>query len=628
MMKIERGCKNIRGVVKSGSSYVFGLKSESRKVKLLLFKKSGELAAEIPFTDEYRTGFFYCVRITGIKADHLYYCYEIDGHCVPDPCGTNFTNCRDYGRTTGEMVLSRVTLDDFDWEDDKPLKKTFAESVLYKLHVRGFTKSRTSGVKKKGTFAGIIEKIPYLKDLGITAIELMPAYEYDDCGRFPELKESIAANPYGTGQVADPYRAGPIEKPVNYWGYTDAYHFAPKASFCATKRADYTVEFKTMVKELHRAGIECLMEMYFTREDISEILSCLRHWVSEYHVDGFHFYGKPEALRAIFEDPILAETKIITVYWDGEKPGCRHMANANEGFLQTARKFLKGDDNQLADYIRVNRANPLAAANINYITNHDGFTMVDLVSYDRKHNEANGEGGRDGENFNFSWNCGEEGQTKKKKIVALRKKQLKNAFMMLLLSAGTPLIVAGDEFLNSQGGNNNPYCIDSEVTWTTWNQTKNASELRSFVKGLIAFRKKHRILHMEKELLGSDALSIGYPDISWHGTSAWINALENYDRHVGIMYCASYADPEDKELIYVAYNMHWEPHELALPEAAKDAVWTPVFGSAPEAEWRNAVHDRQVQVGPRSILVLTCKMHEEKGSYGKNRTVKTTDRRS
>jgi glycogen operon protein len=244
--------------------------------------------------------------------------------------------------------------------------------------------------------------------------------------------------------------------------------------------------------------------------------------------------------------------------------------------------------------------------------------MMDLVSYERKHNEANGENNRDGENFNHSWNCGVEGKSRKKKIVALRQKQMKNAFMLLFFSQGTPLILAGDEFENTQGGNNNPYCIDDEISWLNWKAASTAGEMYKFVKELIQFRDEHKILHRPKPLMACDQRSCGYPDVSYHGSSAWYNAMEPFNRNIGIMYCSRYAqddktDKRDDELIYVAYNMHWEPHELALPKVAEGCIWKAVICSGDIKKDVIISENRMLSVEPRTTVILLGNIRQTAG---------------
>ena len=370
------------------------------------------------------------------------------------------------------------------------------------------------------------------------------------------------------------------------------------------------------------------MEMHFQDEPVDFILDCLHYWVTEYHIDGIHLFAGEAALNAAARDALLAKTKLITVFWNGEKKHYKNMANYNAGFMNVARKFLKGDENQLGDFVNVSRYNPVQSANINYITSHDGFTLFDLVSYDRKHNEANGEGNADGENFNNSWNCGTEGPSKKKKIQHLRLRQMKNALMLVLLSQGTPLLLAGDECCNSQAGNNNPYCVDSELSWVSWNSRGMAAEMTAFAKELIAFRKQYKILHMPKQLLSYDSLSCGYPDISCHGSSAWYNTMESYNRHIGMMYYGRYAYIEDlcqqgnadaDTFLYIAYNMHWEEHELALPIGYNECDWQVALCSGDKGSAVLGKDGKTVHVKPRCIAVLTGLRKKKENNKKTNR---------
>lgn len=597
------------GSSKTGRVYNFAFASESDRAALLIYGSNGELKHRFEMDSEYKVGSVFACQISGESLDKDLYCYEVNGKKVVDPYAKTVSGCCEFGIEEEQAFhLSRIVLDKFDWEKDEPLNYPYDECIFYKMHVRGFTKSRTSGVKNKGTFAGIISKIPYLKELGITTIELMPAYEFDEMSRFPQFDNE---------QEQSIYAPMPIRTPVNYWGYVKGFHFAPKAAFSsvAAVKTDYTVEFKKMVKQLHANGIEVVMEMYFDRETPDMVLDCIRYWVTEYHIDGVHLYGSVVSLEMAAADPILSRTKIITVFWNGSRGSWKHMGNYNEGFSNIARRFLKGDENQLGDFVRVSRENPLQSANINYITNHNGFTMADLVSYERKHNEANGENNRDGESFNYSWNCGVEGKSRKRKIVELRQRQIKNAFMMLLLSGGTPLILAGDEFENSQGGNNNPYCIDGETTWLNWKNADASKDMQEFLKKLIAFRKRYNILHMPSQLMASDPVSCGYPDISYHGSNAWYQAMENYNRHIGVMYCTKYdgtnrnseSADEGYELIYVAYNMHWETHELALPKLTGEGGWTVEMCSGDCILDVVVKDDKTVEIAPRTAAILVSR---------------------
>lgn len=623
------------GVTKVKDGYNFAVRSFTDELTLEIYPvtASGDKNDSPLFTvdmdESYRFGDVFAVEITGGDIDGCSYRYVHNGTMVRDDYAANLSGCSEFGHNIRDIkYITKIQSDRYDWENDRFPRIPYDECIFYKLHVRGFTKSRTSGVElsKRGTFAGVTDKIPYLRSLGITTIELMPAYEFDEAGRFASDKEKHYSS-------RKPEKSGC----VNYWGYLGGFHFAPKAAYCAASCSEgsyngsYTDEFRDMVKALHANGIEVVMEMYFTHEESYLIEDCLRYWVMNYHVDGFHIYCDECRLSAAADDPVLGSTKIITVYWNNGRPGihnqaeCRikrtkHMANYNTGFDEAAKRLLKGDENQLQTFARLLRANPADAADINYVTNHNGFTMMDLVSYDRKHNEANGEGNRDGENFNYSWNCGIEGPSRKKKINELRTRQIKNAFAMLFTAQGTPLILAGDEFGNSQSGNNNPYCIDNETTWLEWKESVQARSITDFVRILIDFRKSHKIMHMDSELTAADGLSCGYPDISYHGDNAWYSRMESYDRHIGVMYCSRYVknEPAD-EVIYVAYNLHWEPHHLALPDLPEPNEWKIILST--DSDNTAKLEGRQIITPPRSVTILT-------GSLIRTSTIKRRKRRS
>ncbi len=609
---ITKGNPVHMGASKQGKAYNFAYCSKASSVSLLIIGSDGSVVHRFELDESYKTGDVFAVSLSGANLDKCFYCYEVDKVRRLDPYSKTVTGCEQFGIREEQMHASRIVLDKFDWGDDRPLEIPYEDCVFYKMHVRGFTKSRTSGVKAKGTFKGITEKLDYLKNLGITTIELMPCYEFDECVRFPELLQTEQGD----------YRTRlSISRPVNYWGYCSGFHFAPKASFSSSARnkSDYTTEFKNLVKLLHSNGIEVVMEMFFDRETPDMILDCARFWVSEYHIDGIHMYGPQTALELLASDPMLSHTKIVTVYWDKAKGSMRNMASYNNDYANVVRKLLKGDENQLESFMGMSRKNPDNSAVINYITNHNGFTLADLVSYDRKHNEHNGENNLDGENFNYSWNCGVEGKSRKKKIVELRQRQMKNAFMMLMFSAGTPLILAGDEFENSQGGNNNPYCIDGETTWLNWKGSSEANDLERFVRKLIRYRLGNKILHMEKQLYASDSKSCGYPDISYHGSAAWYQVMENYNRHIGIMYCTNYdgdAHDDGYELIYVGFNMHFEEHQLALPKLPDNVQW--------EQKMSSCEHDLEIDDGkyvtipPRTTVVLRAKLEHDNGKDKEN----------
>ena len=366
--------------------YNFTYESECENAALLIFDAHMKPKERIELDSSMKCGNIFSVHVSGRRLDTCFYCYEIDGLMYLDPYAKAITDCGRFGQTDEKDVyLAAIDVADYDWEDDRPLNYDYSDCIFYKMNVRGFTKSRTSKVKDKGTFSGIINKIPYLKELGITTIELQPAYEFDEIGRFPQLTDTIMSK-YGAGTH---YSVDKNTRKINYWGYVGGFYFAPKASYSsiASKHPgvfrDYTVEFKNVVKELHRNGIEVVMEMFFTDESTGFILQCVRHWVTEYHIDGVHVYCDESALKALSQDALLADTKIITVYWNGKTGTKKHMANYNNDFQNIARRLLKGDENMLGEFAAISRKNEANSASINYIANNNKnvLGLIDNTSF-------------------------------------------------------------------------------------------------------------------------------------------------------------------------------------------------------------------------------------------------------
>lgn len=416
-------------------------------------------------------------------------------------------------------------------------------------------------------------------------------------------------------------------KKINYWGYRKGFYYAPKASYAASENGPE--EFRELVKSLHRNGMELVMQFYFPNTvKRSGILDILRFWVLEYHVDGFRLLGENLPVDLAAADDLLADTKLLYqgfwidgVYGRNETPKGPHLAEYNDSYLYDMRRFLKGDEGMLESALRHMRYIPEKTGRVHYLTNYNGFTLADLVSYDHKHNEANGEDNRDGNDYNCSWNCGEEGTARSRRVKELRFRQIKNAICMLLLTQSTPLIFMGDEFGNSQKGNNNPYCQDNAVTWLDWRILSKNAKILEFWKKMLVFRKSHPILHPEKELRLMDYIACGYPDLSYHGQSAWRPRTEGYFRHAGIMLCGKYArvdrDTEDA-FLYLAINMHWESHKLALPRLPRNMRWEKVLGTEESGELLCRAEVRQnteVQRSADMRQILECghKMQEQSG---------------
>lgn len=567
---------------------------------LLLYRKGEEKPeAEIPFPAKPVIGEIYSMKIAGFSWKEYQYNFKIGDVITQDVYGKKFSGREKFGIRDGNRELRcDFMFDEYDWEEDEFPCIPYEEAVMYHLHVRNYTMNRKSGVRHKGTFLGLQEKIPYLKELGINQVKLMPIYEFD------ELPVPKGIKP---AHVPQNCTAG---LRMNCWGYGEGYYFAPKRSYAFSK--DAVKECKDMIKAFHANGIEVLLDFYFN-EDISlrVAVDCLLYWVQEYHVDGFQIFGAEETGRLIAFDPALSRTKIITSYFP-EKKQCvprqfRNCAELNDGFLTDARRILKGDEGVMESFAYRCRRNSQQFGVINYLTNHDGFTLQDLVSYDTKHNEENGEQNEDGSAFNFSWNCGVEGETRKKSVLELRIRQMKNAILLMMLSQGVPMLLAGDEFGNSQKGNNNPYCLDNEVSWVSWNRYTNGHAFTEFVKKAIAFRKQHRIFHMDSELKMMDYRSCGYPDLSYHSSRAWYGGFEYNSRQIGMLYCDE--DGKDKDFLYVAYNFHPLEQKLALPKLPDKMAWFKTIDtSAKESFLENEKvmpeEKRTCLIPARSIIVL------------------------
>lgn len=584
---------------------------------VLYDEKTEEVEEELELPIKYRKGNLYSYYIEGIKLKNKLYHFKINGKLEMDVYARAVKGREIWGqKRNDEDVKCKYVEETYDWEEEQSVRHPSHEMIVYKVHPRGFTKHKSSKVKHKGTFMGIVEKIPYLKELGITAIELMPAYEFEEV-----LERKYAYRP--------PYAVENVEEDtvLNYWGYGKGNYFTPKSSYAATKNPRN--EFKDMVKELHKNGIELIMEFCFENYTNQKlIVDCVKYWVEEYHIDGVHLYGQYLPTVMLAQDPMLTDIKIFQDYQDTsmvyspeEIMEYRNLYEYNDGFQGCARRLLKGDGGQISDFAYRNRKNEEYQGVVNFVANHNGFTLYDCVSYEKKHNEENGESGKDGTDFNYTWNCGTEGATRKKKILELRKKQLKNALSFLMLSQGIPLIMSGDERCNTQYGNNNSYCQDNEISWVIWQENAFQKEILQFTKELIAFRKKHPILSGASRLRVMDYLACGYPDVSYHGENAWTPYFDDDSRYMGIMYCGNYAcvdKVECDDFIYVAYNLHWEKHTLALPNLPKGKKWVKIADTSKPSgqDWlveeELLEEQKGVEVVPRSITILRGKTVKDK----------------
>ncbi len=651
----------------------FSINSADATGCILELYHSGEETpyARIRIPEDYRIGGNWSIIVFGQNAEELEYTYRFEGRYDPrkgfwydpdkpllDPYARQVSGREVWGADPEHKkpLRSKIIYEDFDWQGDKPLELPFGDLVIYEMHIRGFSMGKGATAKHKGTFAGVAEMIPYLKELGVNCVELLPVFEFDESENTREVE--------GT-------------RLYNYWGYSTISFFAPKAAYAAAGPYGMAAdEMKNMVKKLHQNGIEVILDVVFNHtaegnengptynyrgidnrtyyhlnEDgyymnysgcgntvncnnaivRNHILDCLRYWVYAYHIDGFRFdeapilsrdeHGapmpNPPLLESLAHDPILSRTKLIAEAWDaaglyqvGSFPAPEKWAEWNGKFRDCVRHFIKGDGFAGPELIYRLQGSPDIYpgrefhSTVNFITCHDGFTLNDLVSYNEKHNFSNGEDNRDGVNDNISWNCGAEGQTDSPEIEELRNRQVKNAFALLLLGRGTPMMLAGDEFRNSQNGNNNGYCHDDALSWLDWEKKKTHADVYEFFRAMIRLRKEHPVLRSQSFFTGEN--ETGYPELSFHGYEAW--NLKMYEPFLTFGFL--YAEPAKKygvkkdSFIYCGVNAHWEEHTLALPILPEGFAWRKYLYSADKKHKDKSKVTNSITLMPRSVMVL------------------------
>ncbi len=624
------------GVTRTGKNVNFAVAvGDTDEVILKLYKGKDDISPEhiIKLDASYKYGNIFAVTLKNFSGKGYTYSYEAKGVSFIDPYAKLISGREVYGKVLSRkeksIVRAYVNENAFDWKDDRKPGMDFQDLIIYKLHARGFT--MLGGGAHKGTYRGIADKVSYLKELGINAILLMPAMEYNEIydsepeAGVPEFVSSkfykgISDDSINSGIRPDDdenqYVKESMSK-VNYWGYTGFYYFfAPKASYAFNPaKADY--EFKYMVSKLHEAGIEILMEVSIPKAtNRTMMLDALRYWVREYRIDGFKLNLDCIDSNLIACDPYLSTVKLIGSGWNTDEiypreyiPEEKRLGVYNDSYKTDMRRFLKSDEGVTGAAIHQFADNDGKVSKINYITDHNGFTLADLYMYDMKHNEENGEKNKDGTDVNFSWNCGTEGPDNHKKIRELRTKMKKNAMAALILGQGVPLILAGDEHGNTQYGNNNAYCQDNETGWVRWKKTKSDAEFLEYVKKLIRIRKEHPVLHNRINLRGMDYLSCGIPDVSKHSNQAWIPDYSYFNRCGAVMYSGNYAmsdkDKRDSHF-YIAFNMYWDEQEFELPHIPDGKKWEICLSTDNLSEtFENGEVDSPViKIPGRCILVL------------------------
>lgn len=677
--EVRPGIYEINGATALPNGVNFTIHSQNAtSCELLLYHRGeAEPYAVLPFPDSYRIGKVYSMIVFGLKIAEFEYAYRLDGPYVPekgllfdkakpllDPYARAVTGQSSWGKNPDKEhgYRARVVVNDFDWGKDFQPRHAMQDLIIYEMHVRGFTQHESSGVLHPGTFAGLMEKIPYLKELGITAVELMPIFEFD---------ETMAKREVNGRTLLD------------YWGYNTVSFFSPNTSYAAEKEFNREgAELKELIRELHRNRIEVILDVVFnhTAEGNENgpffsfkgfdnniyymltpdghyynfsgcgntlncnhpvvqqmILDCLRYWTITYRIDGFRFdlasilgrnedglpMNQPPLLKNLAEDPILGDVKLIAEAWDagglyqvGCFPAWNRWAEWNGKYRDDLRSFLKGDywfapaaakrisgspDLYTGQYRGYN-------SSINFLTCHDGFSLYDLYSYNEKHNLDNGWDNTDGANDNRSWNCGVEGETDDPQVMKLRKKLIKNACAVLMCSRGTPMFLAGDEFCNTRYGNNNPYCQDNEISWLDWRNLEKNRDIFAFFQYMIRFRKEHPAIR------GSQyPAKIGFPFISVHGEMPWHDEITQNSRFLGVLFAEYVPKKEQDDLVYLAINVYWEDIEIQLPPLPGNEKWricvntsaeVPddcIPGKKAEAAWLSG----SFVMRPRSVVIFT-----------------------
>lgn len=639
--KIRPGFFRMYGACVASNGVSFTINSHgATRCTLLLFKpQAPKPYARIPFPDSYRIGDTYSMLVYDIKPDEFEYAFSFDGPYEPakgllfneenvllDPYSRAVTGQRKWGeKPEGGKDFeyrARVVKSSFDWGNIKQLEQPFEDLVIYEIHVRGYTKDKSSGVSAPGTFAGLKDKIPYLKDLGINAVELMPIFEFDEME---------------SARVVDGVQL------YNYWGYNTVSFFAPNTSYAFNEEHNHEGdELKSLIKALKENGIEVILDVVFNHTAEGNemgpcfsfkgidnnvyymltpdahyynfsgcgnvmncnhpvvrnfIIDCLRHWAIEYRVDGFRFdlasilgrdqngapMANPPILESLAFDPVLGKMKLIAEAWDagglyqvGSFPSWNRWAEWNGRYRDDMRSFLKGDDGMAGNAItRITGSRDLYSpesrghkASVNFLTCHDGFTLYDLYSYNEKHNEKNGWNNTDGDNNGHSWNCGAEGETDDPNVNGLRRRLIKNAFAALLCSRGPAMFFAGDEFCNTQFGNNNAYCQDNIISWLDWSRLEEFKEIHDFVRHMIQFRKEHPILRKMTK-----PSSCQFPEISVHNGTPFNASTDYKTMLIGIMYAGRNEEDTEDDIVFYCMNAYWEPLVMQLPVLPNGKHW-------------------------------------------------------
>ena len=584
---------------------------------VVLVRKSDMNRVRVEVPESFCLGSLRSITIVDLDVTGYVYYYEINGIKQIDPCAQRIVGreiWNDESRKAKDYeVFCGFAKEDFDWKNDLAPEIPRDRMLLYKLHVRGFTMDADKQ-KYPGTFQALMNRIGYLEMLGITTVELMPVYEFEEMPIPVETKlpEYVKWEPDEEDMIQPESVQVQVGR-LNYWGYGSGNYFAVKASYASNpEQADR--EYKTLIRRLHAHHMECIMEMYFPVDtNHNLIVDVLRYWVREYHVDGFHLLGESIPVTAIVQDNLLSRTKIMCekydpgVVCDGRK--YMNLYVYKDEYMYPARKILNHLNGNMKEFIDQQRKQGSRLGYVNYITSNNGFTLADLFMYNDRHNEENGENNLDGNAWNYSNNYGIEGPTRKHYINSLRRLKWRNSMLMLMLAQGVPMLWAGDEIGNSQKGNNNAYCQDNAIGWVNWKNEKTHRKELVFLQKLVCFRKEHPIISNEMPFQFSDYHALGCPDLSFHGESAWILEPTVGRMCIGMLYCGAYTKGDkEAEDVYVAYNFFSAVSSLALPQLDKHKRWYLVMDSSndsqPYLDEAVLMENSSITMMPQSICVL------------------------
>ena len=677
--RIRPGFFDINGATALSDGVCFTIHSQgATSCELLLYEPyAKEPFAILKYPDNYRIGNVFSMIVFDLDVEDFQYAFRLDGPYdkkkgllfdkhkpLLDPYAKAVVGQSEWGQKPDAFLgyRGRVVKNNFDWGITKPSIIPMEDLIIYEMHVRGFTKDASSGVAHPGTFHGIMEKIPYLKELGINAVELMPIFEFD------EMRD---------------HRVIDGRELLDYWGYNTVSFFAPNTSYASDREYNHVgTELKQLIKTLKENGIEVILDVVFnhTAEGNEDgpffsfkgidnnvyymltpdgnyynfsgcgntvncnhpvvqqmIVECLRYWVTTYRVDGFRFdlasilgrnedgtaMDKPPLLQTLAFDPILGDVKLIAEAWDagglyqvGNFPSWKRWSEWNGKYRDDLRDFLKGGYWKAPEAaLRISGSSDLynpfergTNASINFITCHDGFSLYDLYSYNHKHNEANGWNNTDGSDDNRSWNCGTEGDTKDPLILKLRYRMIKNAFAVLICSRGTPMFLSGDEFCDTRFGNNNPYCQDNLTSWLDWKLLDTHRDIFEFCKYMIHFRRNHPAIR--KSIAQSHC---GFPPISQHGATPWDDNFTQDSKIVCTMFAGHDEKQDLEDIVYLAVNPYWESILIHLPKLPEPLQWhlavdtslSDTGGCTFEKEQMSHVGNDYL-IGARTVVVLTA----------------------